>query len=240
MTVATISRYTPSGGVMPLREAMDRLFQEAVTWPSTWERSPEGTLRWSAPSSLYETNDGYVFQVALPGVSADQLRITTQQNVLVLKGSYPWELPEDACSIWSNLPNGTFAYEFSVPGEFDPAGVNAAYRDGILTLTLPKAAHTETHTIKVTADGGAQVSPRPHGRGTRRKAIGAATKAAPTLEEWADAPLPFAFLGRTARCRHRVRAHPWPRSGARWPAASLSSGMNIRGRERPLVGWHPG
>jgi len=153
--MANITRYQPTSGVMPLRDAMDRLFQEAVMWPSMWDRSPEGTIRWSLPSSLYETADGYVFQVALPGVRADRLEITAQQNVLVLKGSYAWELPEDGRSIWSNLPTGEFAYEFSFPGEFDPAGGTAAYGDGVLTLTLPKAAHAKAHTIKVTANGGA-------------------------------------------------------------------------------------
>jgi HSP20 family protein len=154
--MANITRYDPASGVMPLRDAMDRLFQDAFTRPGMWDRSLAGAARWSLPSSLYETKDGYVFHAALPGVRADKLEITAQQNVLVLKGSYVWELPQDARSIWANLPAGEFSYEFSFPGEFDPSGVSADYHDGILTLTLPKAAHAKAHTIKVTANGGAQ------------------------------------------------------------------------------------
>jgi HSP20 family protein len=151
--MAEITRYNPSGSMMPLREAMDRLFQDAFTWPSMLDRSMGGP-RMSLPSSLFETKDGYVFQIALPGVSADRLEVTAQQNVLVLKGAYAHNVPQDGRSIWTSLPSGEFAYEFSVPGDFDPAGVNAAYHDGILTLTMPKAAHAKAHTIKVSANGG--------------------------------------------------------------------------------------
>jgi HSP20 family protein len=151
--MADITRYNPTGSMMPLREAMDRLFQDAVTWPTMADRSLGG-LRWSLPSSLYETKDGYVFQVALPGVSAERLEVTAQQNVLVLKGAYAFSVPQESRSIWTSLPTGEFSYEFSFPGEFDPAGVSADYRDGILTLTMPKAAHAKAHTIKVTSGDG--------------------------------------------------------------------------------------
>ncbi|GAC1431907.1 MAG: hypothetical protein NVSMB65_05490 [Chloroflexota bacterium] len=151
--MADITHYNPAGGVMPLRDAMDRLFQDAFTWPSMWDRSVSGGGRWSVPSSLYETNTGYVFQVALPGVSSDKLEITAERNVLVLKGSYHFPVPEDARGIWTSLPSGEFTYEFTLPGEFEPAEVSADYRDGILMLTLPKASHARAHTIKVNGKG---------------------------------------------------------------------------------------
>ena len=147
--MADITRYTPASGVVPLRDAMDRLFQDAFTWPSMWERSMGNGGRWTPPSSLYETNSGYVFQIALPGVSAEKLEITAQRNVLVLKGTYALQVPQDARSIWASLPGGEFAYEFSLPGDFDAASVSAEYHDGILALTLPKAAHARAHTIKI-------------------------------------------------------------------------------------------
>jgi len=147
-------RYNPAGGMMPLRDAMDRLFQDAFTWPGTWDRTLSGVGRVTVPSALYETAQGYVFQVALPGVHADNLEITAQQNMLVLKGAYNVPVPQESRSIWTSLPSGEFSYEFSLPGEFEPANVSAEYRDGILTLTLPKAAHARLHTIKVASNGG--------------------------------------------------------------------------------------
>jgi HSP20 family protein len=146
----TMMRYGGSAGMMPLRDAMDRLFQDAFTWPSMGDRGMSGTGRWSLPSALFETADAYVFQVALPGVAADSLEITTQQSALTLKGVYSSAVPRDSRGIWTSLPTGEFVYEFNMPGEFDSAAVNAEYHDGLLTLTLPKAAHARVHTIKVT------------------------------------------------------------------------------------------
>ena len=45
--MAAITRYNPASGVMPLRDAMDRLFQEAFTWPSMWDRPTGGTARFA-------------------------------------------------------------------------------------------------------------------------------------------------------------------------------------------------
>jgi HSP20 family protein len=153
--MANITRYAPASGVLPLREAMNRLVQDAFTWPGPMEGSNGGWQgMWTMPSNLYEQKDSYVLQLALPGADAEKVEIIAQQNVMQLKGTYRSVTPEGATAVWANLPGGDFSYQFSLPAELDPTEATAAYNDGILTVTVPKATHAKTHTIKIGTKGG--------------------------------------------------------------------------------------
>src|SRR5581483_5396502 len=78
-----ITRYNQPAGLMPLSEALDRLFRDAFTWPQAFSNA---FTRSSFGSNLYETDDNYIMQVLLPGAKVDDLEITARDNVLTLPG----------------------------------------------------------------------------------------------------------------------------------------------------------
>src|ERR687885_2382993 len=81
-----ITRRNQPTGAMPLSEAVDRLFREALTWPRTFDDAFGAMTRFGGLSSnLYETRDSYIMQVVLPGVRVDELEITAHENVLTLQ-----------------------------------------------------------------------------------------------------------------------------------------------------------
>ncbi len=148
--MANITRYTPATGMVPLREAMNRLFQDAFAWPTLGgDASLTGGM--GIPSNLFEQGDRYIIQVALPGVSAEKLEITVQQNVLEIKGAYAGAVPEGARSIWASLPAGEFSYSFTLPSVSDAQQATADYHDGMLTVSVPKAEQARAHAIKIGA-----------------------------------------------------------------------------------------
>jgi HSP20 family protein len=148
-----ITRYNPASQMMPLSEAMDRLVRDAFTWPMMGDRSTGSGLGWAQWSNLFENAGSYLLQVALPGVSPDNVEITAQQNTLTVHGKFSTLAPEGANSVWAALPSGDFSYQFSLPGEVDAGQASAEFRDGILMLNLPKAAHLQSHTIKIGGNG---------------------------------------------------------------------------------------
>src|SRR5579885_2932077 len=119
-----ITRYNQPAGLMPLSEALDRLFRDAFTWPQAFSNA---FTRSSFGSNLYETDDNYIMQVLLPGAKVDDLEITARDNVLTLRGKT----------------------EVAMPGEVDAEKASAHYHDGVLTLTLPKSERSKVRTIKV-------------------------------------------------------------------------------------------
>lgn len=146
----------PTSPYVPLRQAMDRLFQESILAPSLvdqfWSGWPSaGRIPAAAAgANLWETSESYVVQMALPGMKPDSIDCTVEQNVLTCKGETAVTAPENATAIWQGL-GGSAAYRILLPAEVESGHAQATYQDGVLTITLPKAIRARTHSIKVTA-----------------------------------------------------------------------------------------
>ncbi|GCE14733.1 Hsp20/alpha crystallin family protein [Tengunoibacter tsumagoiensis] len=139
--MTNVTRYNPFSEVVSLRDAMDRLFEESVI-------APRGGTR-ATGANLYETSEGFTLQIPMPGVKAEDVEITVQQEVVSLKWETKWQAPEGAHVHWNGFQSGKYQQSFTLPAPINSEGVEARYTDGILTLTLPKAEHAKARTIKI-------------------------------------------------------------------------------------------
>ena len=140
--------WSPATELVSLRDAMDRLVADSFISP----RNLLGTVgsAMALPANLFETGEGYVVQVALPGVDPDKVQITVHGDSLQIKGERPAPRFEGAQQIWNGIGSGSFEQSFSLPTAVDAEGAQAGYENGMLTLRLPKVRHARAHTIKVT------------------------------------------------------------------------------------------
>lgn len=132
---------------VPLRQMMNRLFDESFLMPALFEEVFAG--HGSAGTNLYETADGYVVQLAMPGVKPESIDCTVVNDVLTCTGQAALQAPDQGTAIWESL-GGQSAYRIQLPGEVEAGNAQATYENGILTITVPKAAHARAQTIKVT------------------------------------------------------------------------------------------
>jgi HSP20 family protein len=134
--------------MMTLREAMDRLFDDAFTRPLNI-RDGGG----SAPAvDMYQTDDEVVVRVALPGFQADEVQINVTGDVLTLRGEQKHE-EEKKEKAWHIREQrwGSFERSIGLPTEVTADRANADFENGILTITLPKAEEVKPRTITVKA-----------------------------------------------------------------------------------------
>jgi HSP20 family protein len=146
--MANLTRYNPFNEMVSLREAMDRLFEDSFI-------SPRLQGQWSGRgvgANLFETSEGFILQVPMPGVKADDVEITAQQDTLSLKWQTNIQVPEGATVLWQGFQNGQYQQSFSLPSPINADRAEAHYTDGILTLSLPKAEHAKARTVKVNAN----------------------------------------------------------------------------------------
>lgn len=142
--MANLSRYNPFNEIVSLRDAMDRLFEESFI-----PRTMSGITGRGVASNLFETPDGFVLQVPMPGVNPENVELTVQQDTVTLKWETKTTIPENATVHWSGFQQGQFQQTFTLPAPINSERAEASYTDGILTLNLPKAEHVKARTVKI-------------------------------------------------------------------------------------------
>jgi HSP20 family protein len=134
--------------MMTLREAMDRLFDDAFTRPINLRDGG-----WSSPAlDMYQTDDEVVVKAALPGFKADEVQINITGDVLTIRGEmkHEEEQKEKAWHIREQRWN-SFERSVALPTAVTSDKASADFENGILTITLPKAEEVKPKTITVNA-----------------------------------------------------------------------------------------
>jgi HSP20 family protein len=137
-------RYNPFNEVVSLRDAMDRLFEDSFISRNLGNRG--------MTANLYETAEGFILQVPMPGANPEAVEITAQQDTLSLKWETKVQAPQGATVHWNGFQSGQYQQAFTLPAPINADRAEASYEDGVLTLNLPKAEHVKARTVKVTAN----------------------------------------------------------------------------------------
>jgi HSP20 family protein len=146
--MSNLTRWEPMREMMTLREAMDRLFDDAFTRPINLRDGG-----WSAPAvDMYQTDDEVVVRAALPGFKADEVQINVTGDVLTLRGVVKQE-EEKNDKAWHIREHrwGSFERSIALPTDVKADKAVADFENGILTITLPKAEEVKPKTITVKA-----------------------------------------------------------------------------------------
>ena len=145
--MSNLTRWEPVREMMTLREAMDRLFDDAFTRPLSLR---EG---WSSPAiDMYQTDNDLVVKAALPGFKADDVQINVTGDLLTIRGEMKHE-EEQKDKSWHIREHRWGSFERSVPLPTNVVAdkAQADFDNGILTITLPKAEEVKPKTITVKA-----------------------------------------------------------------------------------------
>jgi HSP20 family molecular chaperone IbpA len=113
---------------------------------------PPGNV-YTPPLDIHETEEGLVLEADLPGVPQNQLEVRVEQNVLTIYGKVSWAstLPEGARLIYEEVRPGDYYRSFILNDEVDTERISADFSNGVLRLTLPKAAKARPRKIEVRA-----------------------------------------------------------------------------------------
>lgn len=153
MQTGMMTRWTPTGDV--LRDRLDRLFNNAFTdflSPLTTPGASEevSTRRWMPAVDIRETGDALSLFVELPGLAREDVHITLENNVLTISGERKFEKDtkgDDYHRI--ERAYGAFARAFTLPQNVKADKVEASFKDGVLTVTLPKAEEAKPRQVEI-------------------------------------------------------------------------------------------
>jgi HSP20 family protein len=138
---------TPRVGLVSFRDAMEGLFDERFFRP-IWIGSGE---QQAAPAlDLYTTPEAVIAKVALPGVKPEDVDVTISDELVTMTGTFKEEKEtSDAGYVHKELSRGEFTRTFSLPTAIKADAAKAEFKNGLLTLTLPKTEELKPTHVKV-------------------------------------------------------------------------------------------
>jgi HSP20 family protein len=140
----------PDAGLLAGPHTVDRLFEQLFGYGAG--RQDDGTPTYALPIDIVETEDAYQLCATVAGVPQDSVEVTFENGVLSLT------VPAVPMVLTGNLirherPWGNWSRKLELPKEVDPAHIVAEFDNGVLTVSVPKAAKAAPQRIAIrTAD----------------------------------------------------------------------------------------
>jgi HSP20 family protein len=130
---------------MPVRSAMERFLSD---WPFVGGEFTE----LAPPMDVRETDDDYMVEVELPGIDPNDVEVMIEGRTLTIRGTFSSEAQEHAGNVLlRERRRGQFMRAVALPGMVDIDNAESRYDNGLLTITLPKAAQNRPRRVQIGA-----------------------------------------------------------------------------------------
>lgn len=142
--------WEPYRGLSRMRDAMDRLFDEALArstpeWPWLGREEP--------PLDMYQTDKDVVVKASLPGIKPEEVNISITGDTLTIEADHKEEEESRERKYFHREQRYSFTRTVRIPVEVDSDKADASLEDGVLTLTLPKTEKRQAKRINVKSKG---------------------------------------------------------------------------------------
>lgn len=129
------------GGFSDLFSEFDQLWSEVASSFGRWAES--------YPVDLYETGEEVVLEMAVPGISKDDLDISLEGRQLTIRGNYNPAASEERRYWLQGIPRGAFSRTLTLPAGVEVDKVQATVHNGLLRISMPKTPEAKARRIAV-------------------------------------------------------------------------------------------
>ena len=148
--MSNLTRWEPMRDMVTLRDAMDRLFDDAFTRP--WGLTDSGRGIGMPAVDMYQTDNDIVVKTAVPGMNPEDVQISVTGDSLTLKGELKQDNDDRQKAYHIREQRwGSFERTLTLPTEVKADKAQAEFENGVLTITLPKAEEVKPKAITVKA-----------------------------------------------------------------------------------------
>lgn len=140
-----LSRWSPFDRLANIQDELDRFLDMTPFW-----RDRELFGGWSPALDVWQDNDNLYVRAELPGLKKDDINISLHDGMLSISGERRHEEKVEEGQVFRNERYfGKFHRSVALPTLVDAGKVKAAYEDGILHITLPKAEEAKPKQISI-------------------------------------------------------------------------------------------
>jgi HSP20 family protein len=146
----SITRWDPFRNLSSLQEQVNRLFDSTFQGPS--ENS--ALTSWAPAVDIYETENELVLKADLPDINEKDLDVRVENNMLTIRGERKFEQKvKEENFLRVERAYGSFTRSFSLPNTVSTEAIKAEYKNGTLTVEMPKRAESKPKQVKVQVGG---------------------------------------------------------------------------------------
>lgn len=144
----SFNRFESSRSSSSLQEQINRVFSDV------FERNEESSLTiWAPPVDIFETEHELVVKADLPDINPDELDVRVENNILTIRGERKFEKKVNETNyLRVERAFGAFRRSFSLANTVNSEAIKASYKNGVLTLSIPKREEAKPKQIKVNVD----------------------------------------------------------------------------------------
>lgn len=128
-----------------MRDAMNRLLEENLADQESVDREMMLAV------DVQAEDEAFVIKALVPGLDADDVDVEILNNTVTIRGEFKEGEGDDVKYLTCELPSGRFSRVITLPVALDPAKAEAALKNGVFTLRVPKAEAHRPKIIKVQA-----------------------------------------------------------------------------------------
>ena len=142
-----MQRWNPFEDMIPVEDRMKRFWNRMPFWPQ-WAGNTEGD--WTVPFDVRVNDDAVVVEASLPGISPEEVTVEIEDGVLTVKGETKTENEEKKEGyVLKERSQGAFYRSVRLPQAVDEENATSTYKDGVLTISLPRKAESKPKRIKL-------------------------------------------------------------------------------------------
>ena len=156
----TLERWRPPWGLTPWRplrelEEMERRFEDLfgrTLMPAMLRRWPAEGRPWMPAIEVLEKEDSYVVKAELPGTKQEDIDVSVVGDTLSIRGERKAEVETKEENYYTReFSYGGFHRSIALPSNVDPQKIEATFEDGVLEVTIPRAAEVKAKKVSVAA-----------------------------------------------------------------------------------------
>jgi len=136
----SLTHFDPLANIRVFEDAFTRLFNE-----------PQTNRPWTPAVDIYETENDLVVKADLPDVDLKDIDVRVENQTLTLAGERKFEKQDAAGYHRIERSYGNFTRSFAVPNSFDTEKIAASFKNGVLSVSLPKKEAAKPRQIKIEA-----------------------------------------------------------------------------------------
>jgi HSP20 family protein len=136
----SLSHFDPLVNLRAFEDAFTRVLSE-----------PQSNRPWAPSVDIFETENELVLKADVPEVDPNSIDVRVENQTLTIGGERPFQESRNGNKGFHRIERnyGKFVRSFAVPNTFDTEKIAAAYRNGVLTVTLPKKEAAKPRQVKI-------------------------------------------------------------------------------------------